>query len=303
MAKIQTLKKNGESIYPMTHMKGVVDDNGNTMDVLLAEAEKRALRKLFVAAGAEYNDTDQIIQKIAPWETEEKWRLEDDGTYTYWEEEAIVDHLPGHYYLNGLGDITEEEMSVIYVKGETLNIQYNLINFNGRTNLKLRSIYTTTQLNCYYYAQNAKKIESLNLTVGKDSLIDTLGSYNTERTFGNCFYLKNVICNYMRISNGLASNTFMNAERLEYILLNKAVSNINLQWQPNFRKDCVLYAIQNAVPTTAITITLHHDAYVRIANQPDVLEALTTKNAELASKGGSISLICATHPEEVTLNT
>jgi hypothetical protein len=41
---------------------------------------------------------------------------------------------------------------------------------------------------------------------------------------------------------------------------------------------------------------------MRIANQPDVLEALTTKNAEFASKGGSISLICATHPEEVIPN-
>lgn len=37
MTQIHTLKQNGESIYPMTHMKAVVDDNGNTMDVLLSQ--------------------------------------------------------------------------------------------------------------------------------------------------------------------------------------------------------------------------------------------------------------------------
>lgn len=37
MTQIHTLKQNGESIYPMTHMKGVVDDYGNTMDVLLSQ--------------------------------------------------------------------------------------------------------------------------------------------------------------------------------------------------------------------------------------------------------------------------
>jgi hypothetical protein len=43
---------------------------------------------------------------------------------------------------------------------------------------------------------------------------------------------------------------------------------------PNISKKSVLYTIQNAAPTAAITITLHPDAYVRIANQPDIIAAL-----------------------------
>ena len=35
MAQIHTLKKEGNTIYPQTHVKAVVDDNGNTVDDLL----------------------------------------------------------------------------------------------------------------------------------------------------------------------------------------------------------------------------------------------------------------------------
>lgn len=35
MAEIHTLKKGGNTIYPQTHVKAVVDDNGNTVDDLL----------------------------------------------------------------------------------------------------------------------------------------------------------------------------------------------------------------------------------------------------------------------------
>lgn len=39
MAQIHTLKKKGETIYPVTHISAVVDDNGNTVTELISEVK------------------------------------------------------------------------------------------------------------------------------------------------------------------------------------------------------------------------------------------------------------------------
>ena len=114
--------------------------------VALDTATSRALRALFIAAGAEYNDTDSVIEKTAPWETEETWVKNDDGTYTYTETPAIVQHLPKHYYLNGLGDITEDEMTTIYIETFPMTKQIEWVNslrgITIRTNLFPRFNYS-----------------------------------------------------------------------------------------------------------------------------------------------------------------
>ena len=61
------------------------------------------LRPLYIAAGAEYNDSGVDKTKTAPWG-------------------ETVTHKAGHYYLNGLGDITEEQMEVIFVQTYPLYI-------------------------------------------------------------------------------------------------------------------------------------------------------------------------------------
>ena len=39
-------------------------------------------------------------------------------------------------------------------------------------------------------------------------------------------------------------------------------------------KESVLYTIQNATPTATITITLHPEAYARLAGDADIVAAL-----------------------------
>jgi hypothetical protein len=46
MAQIHTLKKEGESIYPVTHISAVVDDNGNTVAGLISEVEGKVPTKV-----------------------------------------------------------------------------------------------------------------------------------------------------------------------------------------------------------------------------------------------------------------
>lgn len=46
MAQIHTLKKDGKSIYPVTHISAVVDDNGNTVTELISKAENKVPTKV-----------------------------------------------------------------------------------------------------------------------------------------------------------------------------------------------------------------------------------------------------------------
>lgn len=79
----------------------------------------------YVTAGAEYNDTGKDIVKIAPWED-----LADDDA------DKTVIHKAGYWYLNGLGDLTNNDMSHIMLT----NLPFSHALFGGeahkfRTNL------------------------------------------------------------------------------------------------------------------------------------------------------------------------
>ena len=51
-------------------------------------------------------------------------------------------------------------------------------------------------------------------------------------------------------------------------------SNIIFKDSPALSKASVLYMIENAAATTAITITLHADAYARLAEDSEIIAAL-----------------------------
>lgn len=247
---------------------------------LATNAPNLTLRALYIAAGAEYNDTDQIIQKTAPWETEEKWRLEDDGTYTYWEETATVDHLPGHYYLNGLGDITEEQMLAIYDAGI---IRHNSPAFYAN-NKNIRTFLPSKISGQEGYGgitlngllNTAGSVESVVFT-NKYSMAERYGcaftASNPYASFENCTNLKYI----QKMSfSGMTKLTsvFRNCKSLISVKINKLKCDLSWADSSMISMGSVLYTIQNAAPTTAITITLHLDAYARIANQPDIIAAL-----------------------------
>ena len=58
-------------------------------------------------------------------------------------------------------------------------------------------------------------------------------------------------------------------------------------------KPSILYAINNAAPTTAIAITLHANRYAQLSEDADIIAALEAKNTALEGTGGSISLVSA----------
>ena len=93
-------------------------------------------------------------------------------------------------------------------------------------------------------------------------------------TFRQCSKLKVVFPINLDGCQTLKKETFERCVALEELRLLKLPLSLNLAESPLISKESILYIITNAAPTTAITITLHADAYARLANDADIVAAL-----------------------------
>ncbi|MBR5860638.1 MAG: hypothetical protein IKY71_04745 [Bacteroidaceae bacterium] len=216
------------------------------------------LRPLFIAAGAEYNDTGTDKTKTAPWG-------------------ETVTHKAGHYYLNGLGDITEEQMMDIYKYSFPMLGATDWSNafreVNVRTNLFYKQYYSAARIKTLTAAFNANKtIEIVDFNNrGSKVVLHDAASWNYA--FGSCTKLKRIL-GVLDINNA-SSLLGSNCDSLIHVQLYNLNTNLLLfNKSNNIDKESVLYAIQNSTPTSAITITLHPDAYSRLADDAEIVAAL-----------------------------
>lgn len=195
---------------------------------------------------------------------------------------AKYNEATGFYELNGLTDITEEQMRVIwqedlsgwYRKGRTnltrnISVKGNTGGYNGGIDISCICISNKNLqvfnlgADCFVRYMDAAFRECSNLET-----IDTrfrVVPYDTNlgiNPFGGCIKLKDV-----RFDN--------------HYLRMKAT--LNLYDSPLISKESVLSAItttDNASATSAgfLTITLHADAYARLKDDADIIAALEAKN-------------------------
>lgn len=227
-------------------------------------APNLALRSLFVAAGAEYNDSGVDITKTAPWG-------------------ETVTHKAGHYYLNGLGDITEEQMNLIYANSYVI-YNINLPRLKERDK-KIRTIipvynsHSVSTLGKASYSTFAgcDNLEvlmwsTLKFTSSSSAVVERLDVAGSHM-FNGCSKLRYV--HPMKCTtSGNIPNMFGGCTSLIETKIYEVKGNISFSDSMMINKDSILCLIQNAVPTTAITITLHPDAYARLADDADIVAAL-----------------------------
>ncbi len=216
------------------------------------------LRPLYITAGAEYNDSGADKTKTAPWG-------------------ETVTHKAGHYYLNGLGDITEEQMTDIYnsdkywLSSECIGV---MSGEKARTNIPPYSniLYKYKEFS-FHQAFNETNIEVLSLTSNK-SYNDTIHVNRLSYLGQGSKHLKRIV-GVLDASN-LTQNTDtkINPPSLTHISIINLSRNFSFYMSPNLSKDSVVYMISNAAPTSAITITLHPDAYARLADDAEIVAAL-----------------------------
>ncbi len=244
-----------------------IKPNSVTTEKLAAEVREKInnpLRPLFIAAGAEYNDTGTDKTKTAPWG-------------------ETVTHKAGHYYLNGLGDITEEQMNLIFIQTFPLYCATDFTkafrtqiatDISVRTNIRNRNQFTgiggsgVLSLESACYSNTVMEVLAINHTKTGVKIVVT----GMENSFYSASSLRSII-GVLSVEK-CSTIEFKDCRALLAFTLHNLKSNIKIGQSAIVSKESVLCLIENASPATVITITLHPDAYARLADDADIVAAL-----------------------------
>lgn len=223
------------------------------------------------------------------------WRKDSSLRDLYISAGAKYNEATGFYELNGLTDITEEEMRKIYLLYITNSPKsQHLVSWlsypNGfRTNIAPYMYYVSNIQNSI--GDNAV-LEVLVLSVSalyiQSSVATAHGSFpKLRRVVGYWVYESNNPSDF----NFSYGQPFSNCPLLEEIRMNKINKSHTFAVSPNLSKESVLYMITNANPPSgaaagSIAITLHPTAYARLKDDADIVAALE-------AKGGIVTLVSA----------
>lgn len=208
---------------------------------------------------------------------------------------AVYNERTGFYELNGLTDITEEEMRNIYIlyitnspKAEHIVSWLSYPN-DFRTNIAPRVYYVSNIQNSI---GSNSVLEVLVLSASalyiQNSVAVAHGSFpKLRRVVGYWVYANNDPSKY----DFAYGQPFQNCPLLEEIRMKDINKSHTFAVSTNLSKESVLYMITNANPPSgaaagSIAITLHPTAYARMKDDADIVAALE-------AKGGIVTLVSA----------
>lgn len=210
------------------------------------------LRDLYISAGAKYNETT------------------------------------GYYELNGLTDITEEQMRVIYEK--TWGWWIGLPNLSGFGDSSARTNIPCPDYKRTYYQSNVNLSSSFATTGNLDNL-EVLNFIPTQYPKNSSIKLSMRAMNWMCQGNakpltimgtfevgGVPDNNSLNiGGNIKTINIKNLSKNIKFYNSKVLSKESVLYMINNSAATTAITIGLQQAVYDVMKDDADIIAALAEK--------------------------
>lgn len=261
-----TVKDNGNIV--------LANIQGQSKEFMPATPSGDPMHYAYVAAGAEWNGTGSDIVKTAPWAS----LVDDDADKT-------VVHKAGYWYLNGLGDITNEQMRTIYNRTNSF-ASSNILNevlFDDtlvRTNInqyKRKGSYSTVELAAAFLGSSLEVVLLSNYTnygISAKSISYMAQSNKIKYFIGvlNTFYCVQF------------AEPFLKCSRLKAISISKLNFDISFANSSLLTSKSILYMIKNEAAKSSITITLHADAYARAMANADILAALEAHpNVSLAS--------------------
>ena len=206
---------------------------------------------------------------------------------------AVYNEKTGFYELNGLTDITEEQMKVIYVQTHHVTRQTSfaasLANTNNiRTNypLRVRGGYRHIDVHAMFAGCVSLEVAALDIDVNK-----IIYPSDTSYLFQNCKKLNKVIgtirMEYVN-SAGKYNNMFYQCFALVSVSLRGVKYDISFSDSPLISFGSLQYLITNAANTSPITVTVHADVYAKIQDESNadwhaLIEAATAKQITFAT--------------------
>ena len=221
----------------------------------LRENVENPLRPLFIAAGASFNSST------------------------------------GFYSLNGINDLTESNMIAIYdekdlvykldcprvaQKKNMLRTIFPIRNLALTSNILMNRKFNGTNS---FYAADALEVFCYNSNIGIN-MATKENALPCDKYFGGVFNQCAKLTKVWPLDFSdvtTLENSFMNCVKLEELRILKLHHNLNIQDSALISKNSILYIIDNSAPISAITITLHPDAYARLANDAQIVTALESK--------------------------
>lgn len=181
----------------------------------------------------------------------------------YEEYGAVYNKETGYWELNGLTDLTEEDMWDIYLAGVPKT--ENLTEFYGgkpiRTtfNFSVRGGSTGTGAKLRGTFIDCVNIEIVQFYKNANTPIYVKELLNV---FFNCQKLREIV-NIIQIysQNALVYNAFYNCKALKSVKLKSLGKDISFKDSPLLSYDSLNYLVTNATNTAAITVTVHPTTY------------------------------------------
>ena len=201
---------------------------------------------------------------------------------------AVFNASTGYFELNGLTDISYNEMKAIYAETYMLcrdaNLQARMRDDQCRTNIPFYGSGTYQS----EYQMNGFCLNEPNLEVLMFQSSGTgCNASGLNYAFRKCPRLKRIAGQqkigttiedvdfylYVNSVTSTPNNAFIELPNLESVFINSLRVSISLADSPKLLPKCVAYMVSNA-STATITITLHATAYARATADPAVQAAL-----------------------------
>ena len=185
---------------------------------------------------------------------------------------AVYNEKTGFYELNGLTDITEEQMREIYVQTHHVTRQTSfgasLANTNSiRTNYPLKVVGGYRQIDTYAMFAGCVSLEVAALGIDVNRIIY---SSDISYLFSDCKKLKKVI-GIIRMDYASSSlkyeKIFYQCFALVSVNLRGVKHDISFSDSPNISINSLQFLITSASNTSPITVTVHADVYAKIQDE------------------------------------
>ena len=278
------------SDYGVEQFDSIIPCNANNLYYMrsLAGETRNFLDRMY--ANTDKNDANEVADYI----TTNIAKAESVLRTLYIAAGAEYDKDTGKYAISGVTDLSEEEMLHIYdYKDIASSLMLGRLpgyNFRGRAFLPLRNHTATGQVySSKTPISGVGAFSGTKIEVFKVGSAQKLNDINTHQIpylsdsayeiFNGCTNLAVVYPLNIEGINAatILRNAFKDNHSLVELRLYKAKIDLFVEYSPLLSKDSLLYIINNAIPTSAITITLHPDAYARLANDADIVAALAAQ--------------------------
>ncbi|MCM1068250.1 MAG: hypothetical protein NC418_11825 [Muribaculaceae bacterium] len=282
MAKIQTLteRDTGTTIYPATTAAAVYHSDGRTAEQKAADLSAAIGKKadgftlspdLAMSPEGELSVTDAAKRSLLI----DLWN-DASGDFGRYNAET------GFFELNGLTDITYEEAIAIYNLydgGRNIRLTNRFSFESVRTLLPIKTWRDLDAVSLATAFYNSPKLEAVRFVGSSYSNINDLWL-----AFGGCKNLK-VIYGILSVFNAPQNKMsgFVNCNALETVQIRDLKFSISFADSPLLSLASLQYLIDNAINTTAITVTVHPDVYAKLTDESNaewnaVLTAAIDKN-------------------------